>query len=188
MLRSIAAAVVVLVGSSSLVNAQVIYAPVQYQYGQGRHQYYYGGSDPGVFHMAEHRRALDELSDHPYTSDRYNDAYLHHRLIGQLDRVYSDVVPHGNARVYGYLPVDAANDAYANVPRYFRKADLIRAAVVLPDGSAVVPPQALPVVDEDELAARRARATTRAVVRPRAILIFPKKPKTSDKSVVSMAR
>ena len=188
MLRSIAAAaVVVLVGSSSsLVNAQTIYAPVQYQYGEGRHRYYYGGSDPAVLNMAERRRSVDDLSDHPYTSDRYNAAYLHYRLIGQLDRVYSDVVPYTNARVYGYLPVDAANDAYANVPRYFRKADLLRAAVDLPDGSSVVPAQARPVVDLDDVRLRR--TATRPVVRPRAILIIPKKAKTSDKSVASAAQ
>jgi hypothetical protein len=169
------------------VNAQTIYAPVQYQHGEGRHRYFYGGSDPAMFDMAERRRALDELSDHPYTSDRYNDAYLHYRLIGQLDRVYSDVAPHRNARIYGYLAVDAANDAYANVPRYFRKGDLLRAAVTLPDGSNVVPAQARPVsFDEDGY--RGARAATKPVVRPRAILIIPKKPaKTPDKSVASAA-
>lgn len=185
MLRSIAAAaVVVLVGSSSLVNAQTIYAPVQYQYGEGRHLYYYGGSDPAVFSLAEHRRGLDELSDVPYTSTRYTNAYVHHRLIGQLDRVYSDAVPYTNARVFGYLQVDAANDAYANVPRYFRKAELLHAAVELPDGSNAVPSQAQPVVLPAD---RASRAASKPVVRPRAILIIPKKAKTSDKSVASAA-
>ena len=187
MLRSIAATAVVVFTLSSASLAQTIYAPVQYQYGEGRHRYYYGGSDPSVFAMAERRRALDEFSDYPYSSTRYNYAYLHHRLIGQLDRVYSDVVPYTNARVYGYLPVDAANDAYANVPRYFRKADLLRAAVELPDGSNVVPPQARPVVDEN--GDRLNRVATKPVVKPRAILIIPKKPaRTSDKLVASAVK
>src|SRR5687767_8084790 len=106
----IAAAIVTLV-SASFANAQIIYEPVQYQYGEGNHRYYYGGSDAAVFAYAEHQRRLDELTDIPAHSQRYTHAYVHHRLIGQLDRVYSDVVPYTNARVYGYLPVDAANDA-----------------------------------------------------------------------------
>lgn len=186
MLRSIAAAIVFTVTSSTLVNAQTIYAPVQYQYGSGNHVYYYGGSDPAVFDRAERRRCLDVLGDHPFTSQRYTQAYVHRRLIGQLDRVYSDCAPYVNARAYGYLPVDAANDAYAGVPRYFRKADLLRASVELPDGSVVVPPQARPIrVDRD----RADRSATRPVIRPRAIIIIPKdKPKTSDKLVATAVR
>ena len=186
MLRSLAVAVVAVVASASLANAQTIYAPVQYQYGEGRYRYYYGGGDPAVFDRAERQRAFDEMTDFPNSSTRYNDAYVHHRLIGQLTRVYSDVVPYMNARVFGYLPVDASNDAYANAPRYFRKADLDRAAVELPDGSRVVTPQARPVVDPDELS----RAATRpAAIKPRAIIIISKvvKPKASDKPAVAVA-
>jgi hypothetical protein len=192
MLRSLAAAVVAVVASSSLANAQTIYAPVQYQYGEGRHKYFYGGEDPAVFDRAERQRAFDDLTDIPHTATRYNYAYVHHNLIGQLTRVYSDVVPYMNARVFGYLPVDASNDAYASAPRYFRKADLDRAAVELPDGSRVVPPAARPVVDPDEVAARRAAAATRpaATTKPRAIIIIPKgnKAKASDKAPVALAR
>jgi hypothetical protein len=88
--------------------------------------------------------------------------------------------------VFGYLRVDAANDANANVPRYFRKADLDRASVELPDGSRVIPPQARPVrlLGDDARA-----AATRPVIKPRAIIIIPKsKPKSSDKLQVSVAR
>ena len=191
MFRPLAAAFVALAGlslSSPSASAQTIYAPVQYQYGDQHNRYYYGGSDPGVFDLAERQRCLDELSDYPYTSDRYTHAYVHRRLITPMERVYSDCVPYGNARVYGYLPVDARNDAYANVPRYFRKADLDRAAVVMPDGTRVVPAQARPVVDPDAAAARA--AATRPAIKPRAIIIIPKnaKPKASDKQVASAAK
>jgi hypothetical protein len=183
MLRSIAAVAVVTLVASSL-NAQTIYAPVQYQYGEGVHKYYYGGSDPAVFAMAERQRQLDEMTDFRYGTDRYNAAYLHYNLIGRLDRVYSDVVPYMNARVFGYRAVDAANDANANVPTFFRKADLLRAATVMPDGSHVVSAQAQPVADPVEV-----RATTRAAIQPRAIIIIPKnKPKTSDKQLTASAR
>jgi hypothetical protein len=160
---------------------------VQYQYGEGDHKYYYGGSDPSLVARAEHRRALDELMDHPYNSDGYNAAYLHLRLIGQLTRVYSDAAPYVNARIYGYLPVDAYNDANRNVPTYFRKADLVRAAAAQADGSRVVSPHAQPVVDERDL---REQASGPATIKPRAIIILPKSkpsPKTPDKQVASVA-
>ena len=186
MLRPIAAAFAVMVVSSSIANAQIIYEPVRYQYGEGNHRYYYGGNDPLVLEMAERQRCLDEMTDYPYGSDRHTDAYLHYRLIGRLERVYSDCVPYVNARVYGYRPVDAANDAYRNVPTYFRKADLMRAAVVMPDGTSVVAAQARPVVvyDDDDH-----RAVTRPAIRPRAIIkIIPRsKPKTSDKQLTASA-
>src|SRR4051794_9991347 len=102
-------------GAALLAHGQTIYAPVQYQYGDGANRYYYGGTDPAVFAMADRQRCLDDLTDYPFMSERYTKAYIHRRLIGQLDRVYSDCVPYMNARVYGYLQVDAANQAYANV-------------------------------------------------------------------------
>ena len=181
MIRSIAAAVVVVVASSSLANAQTIFAPVQYQYGDREYRYYYGGNDAAVFDRAERTAAVDKLTDIPHTSLRYTDAYVHMNLISQLDRVYSDVIPSLNARTFGYLQRDAANDAYANVPRYFRKADLVAAAVEQSDGSRVISSQAQPV----ELP-REARSATRPAseIKPRAIIIIPKgdkaKPKPSD--------
>ena len=189
MIRSIAVAVagLLVLGVSSQAGAQTIYEPVQYQYGEGEHRYYYGGNDPAVFEMAERRACLDRLSDHPYDSDHYTHAYIHRRLIGRLERVYSDCAPYVNARAYGYLPVDAANEANANVPRFFRMADLDRAAVVLPDGTRVVPAQAEPVVVERD-GGRADRAATRPAAEPRPIIIIPKKARTSHKQVASAAR
>jgi hypothetical protein len=176
MIRSIAAAAAaavfaVVVASSSLAGAQTIYAPVQYQYGVEQYRYYYGGADSAVFNRAERVMAQDQLTDIPHTSPRYTQTYLPLNLIGQLDRVYSDVIPSLNARPFGYLQRDAANDAYANAPRYFRMADLDAAAVALPDGSRVVPPQARPVE-----APREARAASRPAseIKPKAIIIIPK--------------
>jgi hypothetical protein len=170
MIRSIAAALVVVVASSSLAGAQTIYAPVQYQYGVEQYRYYYGGSDAAVFDRADRTMAIDRLTDIPHDSRRYTDAYVHMNLIGQLDRVYSDVIPSLNARTFGYMQRDAANDAYANVPRYFRKAELVAAAVDLPDGSRVISSQAHPVE-----VPREARSATRSSeIKPRAIIIIPK--------------
>jgi hypothetical protein len=180
MIRSIAAACVVVVASSSLAGAQTIFAPVQYQYGVEQYRYYYGGNDAVIFDRADRTAAVDKLTDIPHDSHRYTQAYVHLNLIGQLDRVYSDVTPWRNARVFGYLQRDAANDAYANAPRYFRKAELVAAAVEQADGSRVIAPGAQPV----ELS-REARAASRpSEIKPRAIIIIPKgdkaKPKDGD--------
>ncbi len=186
MFRSIAAVVVVMVALSSTANAQTIYAPVQYQYGTENNRYYYGGSDPAVFALAERQRGIDMLGDHSFTSDRYTHAYRHRRLVGRLDRVYSDLVPYMNARVFGYLPVDAANDASARVPRYFRKADLLRAAVGMPDGTRLVLPQAQPVGFGHNRVG--IRAANEPATKPKAIIIIPRgRPRTSDKLVASAA-
>jgi hypothetical protein len=191
MFRPITAAAVVALATlscASSAGAQTIYTPVQYQYGSDQYRYYYGGSDPAVFDRAERQRCLDRMSDYPTTSSRHTYAAVHYRLTNQYDRVYADCVPHMNARVFGYLPVDAANDANANVPTYFRKSDLLRAADVLPDGTRVVPAQAQPVVDVD--AVRAERAATQPVIKPRAIIIIPKNAKrtTPDKQVASAAQ
>ena len=47
--------------------------------------------------------------------------------------------PHQNLARYGWTASDAQNEAYANTPTYFRKADLLASAVPQPDGSYVVP-------------------------------------------------
>jgi hypothetical protein len=185
MIRSIAAVAGLLVLGSSYAGAQTIYAPVQYQHGQGNDRYYYGGSDPAVHALAERRACADRLGDHAYDSGRYTHAYVHRRLIGQLERVYSDCVPHVNARAYGHLPSDAANEANANVPRYFRMADLNRAAVVQTDGTRVVAAHAQPIPADRDGDATRAAAP--GEIQPRGIIIIPRKAKTSDKQVAAAA-
>jgi hypothetical protein len=182
MLRSFAVVLSLTILPASVASAQMIFAPVQYQYGEGANRYYYGGDDPAVFYRAEQRRRLDELGDHPLTSERYTDAYVHRRLTGQLDRVYSDAAPHVNARIYGYLPVDTANDAYANVPCHFRMADLLASAVEQPDGTRVVSPYAKPIRKAEKLVAA-------PTTRPRAIIILPRPAiKRSDKLLTTASR
>ena len=186
MVRSIAAVAGLLVLGSSYAGAQTIYEPVQYQHGDGNDRYYYGGSDPAVHATAQRQACADRLGDHAYDSGRYTHAYIHRRLIGQMERVYSDCVPHVNARVHGHLPTDAANEANANVPRHFRMADLNRAAVVQPDGTRVIAAHAQPVpadVDGDDAT----RAAAPGEIRPRGIIIIPKKAKTPDKQVADAA-
>src|SRR5947209_858311 len=112
----IAAAFIGLFLLAASASAQIIYTPVQYQYGHDiGNPYYYGGHDPRVFRMAEAPNNTTQ---------------------GQ---VYSDAVPFTNAAIYGYGPDDARNEANASIPRYFRKRDLLAGAIVQRDGSAVVP-------------------------------------------------
>ncbi|MGD1277354.1 MAG: hypothetical protein ABR964_09035 [Tepidisphaeraceae bacterium] len=104
--------------SASAGIAQIIFEPVQYQYGTAV-KFYYGGSDPATL-----RRG-----------------FCHGRtdLSAQLPRVYTDQLPDLNAALYGWTTADARNEAYASVARYFRKADLLLCGVVQPDGTIVVP-------------------------------------------------
>lgn len=151
------AAVFVVTLVASVTSAQIIYLPVQYQYGQ-QDTYYYGGSDPSIFRQAERDSALrarNNVSNEPV-------------------RVYSDLLPFRNARVFGFTIDDARNEAYANAPRYFRKRDLLAGAVNV-DGTIYVPPTAPRRYDET--------VVTRPVIsqeeRPRnkgVIIIIPRKP------------
>ncbi len=139
---------------TSAAFAQVIYLPVQYQYGQ-QHKYYYGGNDPLIFARAERESAL-----------------LAWRSVKRpLPRVYSDLLPFTNAYLYGFRASDAYNQAYQSVPRYFVKRDLLATAVEV-DGALIVPPtppRSLPVTPY----ASTAPAPTPA--KKGVILIIPRK-------------
>jgi hypothetical protein len=104
------------------VSAQIIYQPVQYQYGTTA-KFYYGGSNP-------------DLIWYGYAQPSAGPVQL---------TIYSDARPYENVAIYGYTVSDARNEAYANVPRYFRKRDLLATAQPAPDGSLVVGPQSQPI-------------------------------------------
>ena len=123
MLRTIVGAWFVV--CASVAEAQIIYEPVQYQYGTGS-TFYYGGSDRGVI-----ERGVAETAG--YCGQR--------GYTGTPTLIYCDAAPTYNARVLGMSIDDARNEAYANVPRYFRKRDLLVNARVEEDGTVVVPAQ-----------------------------------------------
>ena len=173
--------------TGSAASAQTIYAPVQYQYGH-QDPFYYGGSDPAVFDLAERIRCRD-IKGTTYGLDGLNEAYIHPRRGGRLEPlVLWDCVPFLNARVFGYNQDDARNDAYLNVPRYFRKGDLIESTPADPDGLRVVPAQQRPdpaLEEARRAAARRGGATTRPRAATRKIIIIPKRPAApADKAPV----
>ena len=172
MLRStlapaVAAVALLIVASSA--SAQVIYEPVRYQYGDAM-KYYYGG-DNAMAHAYADRVAC--RNGYPSSMcDRYTSLYLTVGQIGERCLVLSDCMPLRNAAVFGYTANDARNEAYCNVPRYFRKRDLLEAAVPAGDGTLVVSAQARP---REAGMARDMRPAGPTELKPRAILILPKK-------------
>ncbi len=150
----------------------IVYEPVQSQYqfqystGSGP-VFYYGGSDPLVFQHAFDVGCRDGKSTR-----------------GRQHAVYTDCFPYENAAIYGFGPGDARNRAYANVPRYFRKSELIAAAQVEPDGSLVIPAQAQPL---PRIEIRPWNAATRPVREH--IMIIPKpRPDLMPKNVVAATK
>lgn len=147
-----ALAVLLAAGVSSVLasqcQAQVVYAPVQYQYdatGNGD-RYYYGGSDPQVFGFA-YRTAVDPRYDQRYgrrldgSPEKAFEESYHPLNLTRLP-VYSDNAPYVDVRRFGYTANDARNQANYNAARYFRKSDLLASAIPQPDGSMLVLPTA----------------------------------------------
>lgn len=186
MLRSAAIAVVAITSSlvvASSAAAQIIYEPVQFQHVHpSGFTYYYGGSDPIQHEYAEHVACRNGYpSEHTF-----NGFSGLHETVGQIGEkhvVLTDCLPLRNAAVYGYRVEDARNEAYASVPRYFRKGDLIAAARPAGDGTLVVPASLKPHAAAHDAPAQ---AVKPGEVKPRAIIILPKRAprKTDDEEVV----
>ena len=153
MSRRIAFSCALLFVMQSIASAQVIFEPVRYQYGND-YKFYYGGSDP---------RVIERALDYEYRAGR--------RVSPEAApfRIYCDSYPNHNAALYGATIADARDEAYHNVPRYFRTRDLLNAAIPQADGTLIVPAHAQPVV----IVPARARTLTPAT-EPRRILIIPK--------------
>jgi hypothetical protein len=156
---------------AAMASGSVVYEPVQFQYGptqpkgNGSAEYfYYGGSHPRAVAQAV-RTHYDYLQDGPNRQPR---DFI--ERVTPVPLVYSDGVPGINLSIYGYTATDAQNEANATVPRYFRKADLLRAAQRQGHGHFVVPAQARPVPAGPRSSVTR--PTTRPSTQP--ILIIPK--------------
>ena len=170
---------------------QIIYENVRYQYVTDSGQtYYYGGQQPRTFHWADRVSEIEALGYNRFGSGPLSggDSIGDGRFSPQPP-VYSDYVPYANARRWGLTAADARNEAYRSAPLYFRKRDLLRAAVAQPDGSVVVPSHPKLVIIVDRSARQdngndNGGATTRPTTGK--ILIIPKpKPATSDKPIVA---
>jgi hypothetical protein len=184
----IAAAVCALVAlGSSSASAQIIYEPVQYQY-QASQFYYYGGSDPRVHEYAASpvggAGRWGRVNGYAFVS---GDIHRHREVVSEPVRVFNDAFPYINVHKYGFTVTDARNEAYSNVPHYFRKVDLLNAAIPV-DRAFVVPAQAQPIrIDRQTIRWTRPGGATTA---PRPLMIIPRpkpQPKPSD-STLALAR
>jgi|GEM_PF-925350 len=162
---------------SSGAFAQVVYAPVQYQYFSGGQSYYYGGSDPAVHYCANllsQELNFGRTQEYAFHS---GNIMVHREVVTEPTRVFSDTMPGLNARFYGYTIDDARNAAYANAPTYFRKADIAKVARVQADGTWVVPSTtAMPAsMSAGTIEIKPYRAMARPAAEPKPILIIPKR-------------
>jgi hypothetical protein len=162
----------------SSASAQIVYEPVKYQYTTGPYGYtfYYGGSDWRMLHFAK-----TDLNVNP------------HQVVTEGLRVYSDNVPRRNAAYFGYTAGDASNEANQNVPRYWRKSDLLRSGHVDCSGALVVPANA-PCCGDGTIEIRPyMRPTTGPTMGRHPVIIIPKdlldkplhKPDDNGKKVAS---
>jgi hypothetical protein len=165
---AVALCVGVCAGWSSSASAQIFYEPVQYQYTFGSTSFFYGGRAALVFDRAASTIRAESYSSTARTIHAVNRGYI-----------YSDNGPLTNLADRGYggyhtlSAADARNEACNNLPRYFRKIDLLRAAVPLEDGTWVVPAQARPRV---EIRAVRPFVNPSAAEAPKGtILIVPRR-------------
>lgn len=132
-----------LFGLVAPATAQVLYQPVRFQHG-GQNPYFYAGDDALTHRLA--RGPVDgagrfgRVDGFAFVAP--GDLSRNRVVHAEAPRVYTDAIPHVNAHIYGYTANDVRNEAYARVPTYFRKADLLRASQRLPDGSRVVSPYA----------------------------------------------
>lgn len=138
MFRQLVIAGALMVGfATPALFAQVIYEPVQYQYTTERGRtFYYGGDNPRLIARLEQSKCL------PWRL----------RTFGYLPRP-APVKPFVASRPFDVTPVvvgdcgldgngpytiaDAMNEAYANVPTYFRKRDLLPMPAERPQAATV---------------------------------------------------
>jgi hypothetical protein len=146
MFRCVAVALCFIVLSSSAAFAQVIYQPVTYQYDGGRYgeKYYYGGTNPLVHQYAQTYYYCSPMQFGYATNlHRFDsgNSFGQPSPLYYRSAVYTDCIGGGLTDVswFGWTAADARNEAYANSPTYFRKADLLASAVPQPDGTFVVP-------------------------------------------------
>jgi hypothetical protein len=130
------------IGFVSAASAQVFYEPVQYQHHFAGSTFYYGGHNPRVF-----AAAAGDILSRDYSS------VTHAIHVMRGSEAYTDAAVLDNAGDSTYTGYsrftanDARNEAYASVPRYFKKANLLAAAELTEDGTWIVPAHAQPRIE-----------------------------------------
>ena len=155
-------------------SAQIFYQPVQYQYFSGGRMYYYGGSDPQVHADANYLSNVNGYGRTQGYAFHSGNIDTHREVVTEQTRVYTDMIPTWNARIFGFTADDAHNEANNNAATYFRKADVARVARVQEDGTWVVPASATPMSGTIEIRPWHP-VVKPAVTEPKPILIIPKR-------------
>jgi hypothetical protein len=150
----------------SSASAQIIYEPVQYQYGGTQAPFYYGGNDPDMFRFAEREYALA----HSGFAMAHGDVTQYYAVDLTYPHVYIDQLPRTNAAIYGYNANDARNDAYANAARYFTKRGAMHYAVQDETGAWHIPPQ----VSGMHSGTIEIKPYVRPTVAPSPVIVIPK--------------
>ena len=113
---------------------QIVYEPLRYQYSVGDQTFYYGGSNPHLINFGYRHATLEQIRyGRNEFGSSFGQRYQNHTP------VYSDLLPYRDMTDVGWTADDAANEALANYPRFWRKADALAAAYRDADGSVVVP-------------------------------------------------
>jgi hypothetical protein len=149
---------------------------VQYQHFVGGRAYYYGGTDPAVHDDAAALSLVPGFGRTGGYAFQSGDIDRHREVTTERARVYTDALPGQDARQFGFNAINAANEAYANSPTYFRKStDVVRMARVQADGSWVVPATTVPARGSIEIRGLGVVPRTPAYVEPKPLLIIPKR-------------
>ena len=159
---------------------------MQYQYNVQGTLYYYGGSDPRIQACASEPitpgQTWGRINGYAFASGGISTSRA---VENEPIRVFNDFFGCFNAHFWGFTPADAMNDAYASVPRYFVKRDLLNAAVPSVGGGWTVPAQAQPI---RIYKSNGTRISDRPASMPRPLMIIPKdaleKAKPSDRQLV----
>ncbi|MCS7033696.1 MAG: hypothetical protein NZ561_06830 [Phycisphaerae bacterium] len=171
-MRVLAGLVVVLTSVTAF--GQVFYEPVQHQYLRNGRVYYYGGSDPRVHETAAWPSVAGVCwGRHSGMAFHSANLHTHREVVSEMPQVYTDALPYRNAWVFGFTPDDAQNEAYANVPRYWRKSQMLRAALPAERGW-VVPAQWHRCSDRGTIHIRPLRTEGSQPPSHRPVLVIPR--------------
>jgi hypothetical protein len=155
-MRSLPVLVVSIVASLAAASlAQVIYEPPAVQYSDGQRSFYYGGTDPVTIHRG-------------FYYGFGKNAPLEEEPL----RVYTDRLPDQNAAIYGFTIDDARNEAAANTPTYFRKADAVR-GTRYENGAIVIPQRPVVEAPRGSIMVRPYIAPQRRAYQP--VIVIPKR-------------
>ena len=152
-------------------HAQILYEPVQYQFGSGAERFYYGGRNARLLEFASRYVA------HESDNSSARSLKFHSSPMIFSDRFGYREVSHWTSSGKSEVTIsDVRNEAYNNLPRYFSKRDLLAAAVPAEDGSYIIPAQ-LPVHSQIDIRVIRkfTQPASEAITPKGTILVIPKR-------------